>query len=96
MDVYRTGMHRIRFWYPALGVYKFSLRSDAAGDLLYGKAEKLFGGRRWKPPRDGELAQVRFGLRPICWSRPRCQDTTLSIPGYHHPLSLPVCTWINR
>ena len=91
LDVYATGLPRIRFWYPAFGVYKFSLRSDAAGDLLHGKTEKLFAGRRWKPPQGAELATVRFGPRPTCWARPFCHDQSLSLRGYPHPLSLPVC-----
>lgn len=89
-DVYGTGAPRIRFWYPAFGLYKFSLRSDAAGDILHGTTKPLFGGRRWFPPKDATLARVRFGQRPGCWLR--CHDEPLRVAGSPNPLILPVCT----
>ena len=94
IDIYHTGRKRIRFWYPALGVYKYSLRSDAAGDLLHGgKTEMLFGGRRWKAPEGSEQATVRYGPRPACWIAPHCREESLVLPGSTSALRLPVCNW---
>ena len=87
LDVYATGF-RIRFC--ARHLRSILLRSDAAGDLLHGKTEKLFAGEV-RPPRGAELATVRFDPRPACWARPFCHDQSLSLRGYPHPLSLPVC-----
>lgn len=90
-DIYGTGFRRIRFWYPAFGVYKYSLRSDAAGDILHGATTALHhGGRRWFPPAGAVLETVRLGGRPFCWER-FCKERLVTLPGSPHPLSLPWC-----
>jgi hypothetical protein len=92
VDIYKTGSPRIRFFYPSLGVYKYSSRSDHAGDILHGRPSLLFGGRRWFPPKDAKLAAVRFVERPVCWTR-ACDEKAVLLPGSPHPLMLPVCRW---
>lgn len=62
-DIYETGHPRIRFYYPAFGVHKYSLRSDAAGDILNGHKSTLFGGRRWFPPKDARVTEGRMSNR---------------------------------
>jgi len=86
VDIYATGTPRMRFWYPAFGLYKYSRRSDAAGDIL-GSTTSLFGGRRYKPPRGVAAPRVLFGTRPECWGQ--CQAMQVHIPGSRTPLQLP-------
>ena len=88
-DVYKTGIPRLRFYYPAFGLSKHSMRSDSAGDIL-GKRHTLFaGGRRYFPPGNAsKLATVKFASRPSCWAR--CRETALSLGG-KVPLLLPSC-----
>ena len=72
VDVYGTGP-RIRFFYPSFGVFKYSMRSDSAGDIT-GKRTSLFHGKRYFPPASkvqqgngSKLAPVYFAQRPACW-----------------------------
>lgn len=89
-DVYKTGIERLRFFYPSFGLYKHSMRSDAAGDIL-GQRKTLFaGGRRYYPPTNAsKLATVRFANPPPCWDR--CQQRALWL-GSKSPLMVPACT----
>ena len=91
-DLYATGSPRLRFFYPAFGVYKHSMRSDAAGDIT-GQRKTLFqGGRRYYPPgNDSKLARVYFASRPPCWDS-KCRERTLPLGGNARPLQLPACT----
>ena len=89
-DVYGTGTKRIRFFYPAFGLYKWSLRSDSAGDVL-GNKVSLFGGRRWKPSASSVLDRVLFASRPACWET-GCHERAFSMGSNAHPLLLPACT----
>ena len=88
-----TGTERRRFWYPAFDVYKYSLSSHHAGDILFGATKDLFpGGRRWLPhERLGGAAQparINHGPRPACWEA--CGTRTVAMP-HARPLVLPLC-----
>lgn len=90
VDVYATGTPRIRFSYPAFGLFKHSMRSDAAGDIV-GKRTTLFaGGRRYFPPGNAsKLPTILFAQRPSCWDR--CRQRAVPLGG-KVPLMLPACT----
>ena len=97
-DVYGTGVPRNRFYYPAFGIYKYSMRSDAVGDIVAGKLTPLFNGKKYYPPNNAsKLARVNFGNRPRCWEV-GCREVSLNLGG-HNPLRLPACVpmlWGNR
>ena len=90
-DVYGTGTPRLRFYYPAFGLFKHSMRSDTAGDIVGKKASLFHGGRRYYPPgNDSKLAKVLFASRPSCWDV-GCRETVVSLGG-RATLRLPACT----
>ena len=92
-DVYGTGIPRQRFYYPALGVFKHSMLSNAAGDINLGKRVALFqGGRKYIPPHnDSKIAKVLFAARPSCWDM-GCRERLVPLGPRERPLPVPACT----
>ena len=90
-DIYGTGSPRMRFFYPAFGVYKHSMRSDAAGDITAGKLTPLFRGKKYYPPTNAsKLARVGYASRPRCWED-HCREVSLDLGG-RNALRLPACS----